>query len=133
MRTSSLRGYLLLRVVARLGRWRRRTLRFAAENERIEQWLLDIRAVALTNPALATEIARNQRLVKGYGDTHERGLRNYDAVRTAWRDARGRLGADGVAELRQAALADEHGQRLSEALRRLAVSPMPTMPEGGHP
>ena len=39
IRTSSLHGYLLLRMVAAARRWRRSTTRYAEENGRIEQWL----------------------------------------------------------------------------------------------
>ena len=38
---------------------------------------------AALNHALAVEVARCQRLVKGYSDTHERGVRNFDAVMAA--------------------------------------------------
>ena len=83
IQTSSLRGYLLLSSVAAARRWRRSTLRFAEENRRIEDWLRQIASAAAGNPDLAVEVARCQRLVKGYSDTHERGLRNYDKVMAA--------------------------------------------------
>jgi indolepyruvate ferredoxin oxidoreductase beta subunit len=127
VQTSSLRGYLMLRAVAGLRRWRRSTLRYAAEQQRIEAWLADIRS-ALHNPALALEITRCQRLVKGYGDTHERGLRNYALLRAAWA---GGATADQVARLRTAALADENGHALAAALQQAdlphaaAVAPAP--------
>jgi len=115
VQTSSLRGYLMLRAVAGLRRWRRSTLRYAAEQQRIDAWLADIRAALQSgNAALALEITRCQRLVKGYGDTHERGLRNYALLRNAW--ARG-ADAPTVARLRAAALADEQGQALNAALQ----------------
>jgi indolepyruvate ferredoxin oxidoreductase beta subunit len=117
VQASSLRGFLLLRSVAALRRWRRKTLRFAAENQRIEQWLADIRSAAARDPALATEIARCQRLVKGYGSTHERGWRNFAALAEVWR--RGAVPAQTLARLRGAALADEHGDALRSALAEL--------------
>ncbi|HEY2187526.1 MAG TPA: indolepyruvate oxidoreductase subunit beta family protein, partial [Caldimonas sp.] len=76
--TSSLAGFLLLRTVAAMKRWRRATTRYAAENAAIEAWLARIAQTALTRPELAVEIARCQRLVKGYSDTHERGVRNFE-------------------------------------------------------
>ncbi len=115
--TSSLRGYLMLTGVALLRRWRRSTLRYAVENARIEDWLTDLRAVVATDPALAVEIARCQRLVKGYGDTHARGWRNFETLRLVWRGA-ARPAPALLAELRDAALADEHGRSLQAALRR---------------
>lgn len=120
VQTSSLRGYLMLWLVAGLRRWRRGTLRYAAENARIEAWLADIgQALHRGDSALALEIARCQRLVKGYGDTHERGLRNYDLLRHTWLRPAGRVGAAGLAALRDAALADEHGHALAAALKTL--------------
>ena len=66
---------------------------------------------------LAVEIAACQQLVKGYGETHERGSANFDAILT---DAGNRLSqhdaADRVRTLRAAALADDQGIALSKAL-----------------
>jgi indolepyruvate ferredoxin oxidoreductase beta subunit len=120
VRTSSLPGYLLLAAVAGLRRWRRGTLRFALEQERIEQWLADIRAALPRDPALALEIVRCQRLVKGYGGTHERGLANYARLRQAWQ--RGAIDAGTLARLRDAALADEEGKALQGELQRLSLA-----------
>jgi indolepyruvate ferredoxin oxidoreductase beta subunit len=113
--TSGVRGHLLLHALASLRGWRRRTLRFAAEQSRIDAWLADIRAVAAEDPARAIEIVRCQRLLKGYGDTHERGARKYDAVQQAWRTG---ASAARIAALRKAALTDEDGQALQAELRR---------------
>ncbi len=120
IQTSSMRGYLLLWFVAGLKRWRRGTLRFAQEQGRIDAWLADIRDAAASDVALATEIARCQRLVKGYGDTHERGWKNFSTLRGAWAGGTQRVAANTLAVLRDAALADEHGLALRAALLRLA-------------
>ena len=119
--TSSLRGFLMLHAVAGLRRWRRSTLRYAQENARIEAWLRHIESAAAGNPQLAVEIARCQRLVKGYSDTHARGLRNYEVVIGAVQRASAIAPAT-VRELRDAALADEHGQVLQAALARHALA-----------
>ncbi len=122
VQTSSLRGYLLLRAVAGMRCWRRSTLRYAAEQQRIESWLADIQAASAGGQAaLALEIVRCQRLVKGYGDTHERGLRNYALLRATWAGGTGTCtdaSASTVARLREAALADEHGHALATALQQ---------------
>jgi indolepyruvate ferredoxin oxidoreductase beta subunit len=120
--TSSLRGFLELRLVAGMKRWRRGTTRFAAENERIERWLACIEEAAAANPQLALEVAQCQRLVKGYSDTHERGLRNYETVMGALRRAGGRLAPATLRELREAALADERGDALRASLERHALA-----------
>ncbi|HUH39653.1 MAG TPA: indolepyruvate oxidoreductase subunit beta family protein, partial [Castellaniella sp.] len=77
IKTSSLGGFLMLYVLARWGRWRRLTLRYAQETERIEAWMQRLGTVAAKDPMLALELAKCQTLVRGYSDTHERGLRNY--------------------------------------------------------
>jgi len=120
--TTSLRGYLLLWGLARLRGIRRRTLRYQMENARIEQWLDRIAEAAGHNPALAAEIAQCQRLVKGYGDTHARGLANYQRLMDAVQRAGQHLAPATLRELREAALADEHGKALQAALARHALA-----------
>jgi indolepyruvate ferredoxin oxidoreductase beta subunit len=119
--TTSLRGFLLLYVLAGLKRWRRSTLRHAVENQRIERWLARIETTAKFNPQLALEVARCQRLVKGYSDTHERGVRNYETLMAAVDHAGARMAPAALRELRDAALADEHGNKLRTTLERYSL------------
>ena len=98
------------------------TTRYAAENAAIEAWLARIGAAAAHDPELAAEIARCQRLVKGYSDTHERGVRNYETVMAALARAGDRLAPATLRELRDAALADERGVQLQAALARHALA-----------
>ncbi|CAN5514129.1 indolepyruvate oxidoreductase subunit beta family protein [soil metagenome] len=118
VQTSSLGGYLMLYGISRLRRWRRGTLRYAMETTRIEQWLAQVNAAAALDPELALEIVQCQRLVKGYGDTHARGLRNYETLMRALNQARLRMAPATLRELRDAALADEHGKQLQAGLAR---------------
>jgi indolepyruvate ferredoxin oxidoreductase beta subunit len=122
IQTSSLHGYLMLRAVAAMKRWRRSTMRYAEENRRIEDWLKRIAEIAAGNPALAIEVAQCQRLVKGYSDTHERGMRNYDTVMDALQRAGSAIAPATLRELRDAALADEHGHKLRAALAQHALA-----------
>ncbi|MEF9387433.1 indolepyruvate oxidoreductase subunit beta family protein [Ralstonia solanacearum species complex bacterium KE056] len=122
VKTSTLGGFLLLYTLARWGRWRRTTLRYALENARIDAWLQRVRALAAINPALALEAAQCQRLVKGYGDTHARGLKNYETLMTVVDRHAGTLPPQTLRELRDAALADEHGHQLRACLQRHAFS-----------
>ncbi|WP_213302826.1 indolepyruvate oxidoreductase subunit beta family protein [Paraburkholderia sacchari] len=122
IKTSSLRGYLMLHAVARLRGMRRRTLRYELETARIEAWLQQIVQSAQHNPALAVEVAQCQRLVKGYSDTHARGLANYQTLMGAVVHAGARLAPATLRELRDAALADEHGHKLRAALVRHALA-----------
>jgi len=109
---------VLLSLVAAMRRWRPTTTRWATEQAAIDRWLARIADAAARDPRLATEIARCQRLVKGYSDTHERGVRNYETVMAAIDARGGRIAPTAVAELREAALADEHGHALEAALVR---------------
>lgn len=108
VRTTSIRGFLLLYLLAGLRRWRRGTLRFATEHARIEAWLDHVRATASRDYALAAEAAECPRLVKGYGDTRERGTRNFDALMRSLPALSATPGAAArLKELREGALADE--------------------------
>ena len=119
--TSSLRGFLLLYAVAAMKRWRRSTLRFEVETQRIDAWLASIEQAARLNPQLALEVAQCQRLVKGYGDTHARGWRNFQKLMAAVQRAGSALAPATLRELRDAALADEQGDRLNATLARYAL------------
>lgn len=117
VKTTSLSGFLLLRLLASLRVVRRSTLRFNEEQRRIEEWLSAIRETAARDFDLAIEMVRMQVLLKGYGDTFERGLRNFDAIATQARRLFGRPdAADRIRTLRTAALADEEGHALRTAL-----------------
>ena len=73
VRTSSVSGFLLLWSLARLKRLRRGMHRFVEEQARIETWLVHVAEAFGTSADFALEAARCANLVKGYGDTHERG------------------------------------------------------------
>jgi indolepyruvate ferredoxin oxidoreductase beta subunit len=122
--TSTVSGFALLRATAGLRRWRRGTLRFHDENSRIEAWLAQIGTIAGTDYELAIELAECQNLVKGYGDTHERGWASFSQISAL---APALLGTGGAAaqlrSLREAALADDTGQKLKAAISRLSLVP----------
>lgn len=121
VRSTTLTGYLLLRTLARLRRFRRGTLRYKIENARIEAWLANLERYGTSNRALAVEVARAQRLVKGYGDTHERGWRNFATLMSGLDELKGRSdGAALLARLQEAALADEEGLALARELALFA-------------
>jgi indolepyruvate ferredoxin oxidoreductase beta subunit len=124
MRTSTVGGFLVLYTVSGLRRWRRGTQRFYEENTRIEAWLAAIERLADAQYDLAVELARAQRLVKGYGETHERGWRNFSTLMGQLEPLAGRPdGAAQFARLQEAALADEEGAALARALTALVASP----------
>lgn len=117
VQTSSIRGYLLLYTIAALRPLRPKSLRFGIEQQRISDWLKTIIALAGTQPALALEVARTQRLVKGYGDTHARGWGNYQALMAVLpRLQVAPHGAQQLKDLSHAALADDSGRAFKELL-----------------
>jgi indolepyruvate ferredoxin oxidoreductase beta subunit len=122
IRTGTLGGFLILYTVAGCRPWRRRTLRFAQENERIDAWLARIQELAADNFALALQLARAQTLIKGYGETYERGLKNFSLLMDQLELlARRPDGADWLERLQHAALADEQGQGLARELAALGA------------
>jgi indolepyruvate ferredoxin oxidoreductase beta subunit len=117
VQTSSIRGYLLLYAIAALRPLRPRSLRFEIEHQRIAGWLGSIVQLTPAQPALALEVARAQRLVKGYGDTHARGWGNFQKIMAKLPQLQAM--PQGPAQLKalvQAALADDSGQALETLL-----------------
>jgi indolepyruvate ferredoxin oxidoreductase beta subunit len=120
VKTSSVRGFLLLYAVASLRALRRRSLRFGVEIARIDAWLARVESSAARDPALALEVVRCQKLVRGYGDTHARGWARFERLMQATdRLPDGLMTAAGLRSLREAALADEGGAALAAALAKL--------------
>ena len=123
IRTHTVSGFLLLHALGGLRRWRRRTHRYVEENSRIEDWLGRIERLAPGHPDLAVELARAQRLVKGYGETHERGWKSFTALLARVEALATRAdGAAVLARLHEAALADEEGKTLAKELAALGES-----------
>jgi indolepyruvate ferredoxin oxidoreductase beta subunit len=122
--TSTISGFALLRGIAALRRLRRRTLRFQIENQRMEAWLKQITQITPPNYELAVELAECQTLVKGYGDTHERGWASFRQICGMAPQFVGDLhGAARLRLLREAALADDSGLLLERAISRIPVAP----------
>jgi indolepyruvate ferredoxin oxidoreductase beta subunit len=121
VQSGSVRWFLPLYLLAGLRRFRRGTLRHRHEVAHLEAWLELARRYAEANYDLAVEILAARRLVKGYSDTHARGLSKYDRVVSALPVLAGR--EDGAAWLRrlvQAALVDEKGAALDGVLKTVA-------------
>jgi indolepyruvate ferredoxin oxidoreductase, beta subunit len=122
--TSTIGGFVLLRSLASLRRLRRGTLRFQIENLRIEAWLKQITEIAARDYDLAVEIAECQTLVKGYGDTHERGWNSFSRICARAEHLIGDAqGAARLRALREAALADDSGAQLERALSQIPAAP----------
>jgi indolepyruvate ferredoxin oxidoreductase beta subunit len=118
--TTSISGFLLLAAVARLKSRRRQSLRYEREQAFLTDWLGRIAKLAKRDYPLAVALAECRTLVKGYGDTHERGRRNYDLILGQLGRLEGRADAAAMlVELRKAALADDTGTKLGVAISAL--------------
>jgi len=107
LQTTSLYGFARLYILASLRPMRRGSLRFRHEHAKIVEWLERIPGLAETDYALAVEVAQCPRLVKGYGETHERGSQRFDAVMRAVPELRSHDDAAvRLRALREAALAE---------------------------
>jgi indolepyruvate ferredoxin oxidoreductase beta subunit len=80
LETTSVRGFLMLRVLASLKRWRPISLRYAEEQQAIEGWLRALQAALPTHPGFALAVARMPQLRRGYSDTFERGRASYERL-----------------------------------------------------
>jgi indolepyruvate ferredoxin oxidoreductase beta subunit len=126
LRTHTVTGLMALRAMAALKRLRPLGSRFALEQSLIERWLAGIEAGLPRDPALGLEIARCGRLVKGYGSTNERGKDNLMHVLvhlSQGPDAQAAAAA--VRAAREAALADDTGRSLDQALVAQGAPPRP--------
>jgi indolepyruvate ferredoxin oxidoreductase beta subunit len=122
VKTSTLRWFVPLYALGGMRGFRRRTLRHAQEIEHRDKWLAAAREAAAADYGLAVEIVKLRRLVKGYSDTHARGLSKFDKALVATQRLRGRAdAADWVRRLREVALADEEGKGLDGAIQTIGA------------
>ncbi|HSB24131.1 MAG TPA: indolepyruvate oxidoreductase subunit beta family protein [Burkholderiaceae bacterium] len=121
--THTLRGHLMLRVVAGMRRWRRGNRRHAEEQAHLQAWLDAVERALASDYLLAVELLRCRRVVKGYSDTHARGSGRFDRLLRAAALLAGREDAGAsLAALRDAALRDADGQALDQALRSMQLA-----------
>jgi indolepyruvate ferredoxin oxidoreductase beta subunit len=117
LQTTAVHGYVLLYVVSRLKPIRRRSLRFGIEQKRIQSWIDTVEGLMAKDYELAREVAEVASLIKGYGETHRKGLHNFELVMDYLVQEKNQpVSAARIAELRNAALADEDGIKLRAAL-----------------
>jgi indolepyruvate ferredoxin oxidoreductase beta subunit len=117
VKTSSLRGFLLLYLVASFKPLRPRSLRYGVEQNHLAEWLATLQRLAATHYDLAVEVAAARNLVKGYGDTHERGRARFETLIGLLPKLSQRPdGAVQLAALRKAANADDTGAALNAAI-----------------
>ena len=116
--THSFTGLAMLRLLAALRFARPWGSRYADEQALIGQWLDALVAATRRSPALGLEVARCGQLVKGYGSTHDRSRQNLQHILTHGlaKESSADEQAQTIARWRAAALQDEAGQALDQAL-----------------
>jgi indolepyruvate ferredoxin oxidoreductase beta subunit len=113
-------GFLQLYFLAGLRPWRRKSLRYQEEHARIQDWIAQLVLVARENYPLALELAECPSVVKGYGDTHQRGRKNFDLILKNLPKLRSMNdAAANLKKLREAALADDTSEKFNQALLEL--------------
>jgi indolepyruvate ferredoxin oxidoreductase beta subunit len=123
--SASISGYLRFWMLAKLKPLRPYGYRYKQEQQQIADWLRLIREATKHSAELAMEVIECARLIKGYGDTHARGLSNYREIEA--RIIRPALAgqipvsraADAVASARAAALVDPEGESLARCLSEI--------------
>jgi indolepyruvate ferredoxin oxidoreductase beta subunit len=125
IRSTNVGGFLLLRLLGGLRWWRPHSWRYQQEQARIEHWLAAVTRAVPRSLSLALEIANCGQLMKGYGDTHARAVRNFSLIadnyfNKAWADPAGL--AQAIAAARKAALSDPEGQALDTVIASSANS-----------
>ena len=120
VKTTSIGGFLLLYLLAKCQPLRRRSLRFAAEQAALAAWLDLVADIARDDYPLAVQVAHLRSLVKGYGDTNERGRAKFERLAGLLPQLRGRDNSAMLLEgLRKAALAEEGNTTLEAAIAEL--------------
>ncbi len=121
VRTDAIFRFVPLYMLGGLRRFRRRLLRHQVEQAHLDRWLGAAERAARINYDLGVEVLRCRRLIKGYSDTHARGLSRYDRVLSALPMVEQREdGAQWLRRLREAALKDENGTTFDGALKTVA-------------
>ena len=120
VRTTSISGFVLLYLLSRAKPLRRRSLRYSVEQKALAAGLDVVARTAERDYELAIEVARARSLVKGYGETHERGRAKFERLIAALPFVeRGNNPSETFRALLKAAQADEDGRALNQALASL--------------
>jgi indolepyruvate ferredoxin oxidoreductase, beta subunit len=131
LRSTRLSGFLRLRGLVALRRWRPHTLKYAEEEAWVERWLDLVARTLDVDPAAAREVVASAALVRGYAETYKRGQANWAKIASAVvepmlaGELSGITFADAVLQARLAASKDPEGEALTrtiEAIRAGAAS-----------
>jgi indolepyruvate ferredoxin oxidoreductase beta subunit len=116
VKTTGISGFLLLYLFSKFRRFRRGTYRFKRQQELIHDWLDRVINAAVDDYEYALSIAHCIEMVRGYGDTYQRGLTRYRAAVEAAAGLPAAERASAMHRLHKAALTDEKGRVFSETI-----------------
>ena len=120
VRTYSPGWFLMLYTLAGMRRMRRASLRHATETAHRYEWLKLVAELAPGNYALGVELVKCQRLIKGYSDTHARGVSKFGRVTDEIKTLAHREDAAGWARrLRETAIRDGEGGDLDGLIKTI--------------
>lgn len=122
VKTTRFSGFIRLKALAYAKRWRPRSLRHAQEMAWLDLWLGHIAKALDQAPEAALQIVETAPLVRGYGSTYKRGLRNWHLIESSILTPclSGPYGpallADAVLQARLAAVKDPEGTALDQVV-----------------
>ena len=120
IKSTNLSPFFSLFLLAGLRGYRVKTYRHQIEFSHREKWIEIFKSLSSNQYDLAVEIVKCRRLIKGYSDTHSRGLSKFDKVINAVNLVSGREdAAKWIERLREAALLDENGDALDGAIKTI--------------
>jgi indolepyruvate ferredoxin oxidoreductase beta subunit len=130
IRSTSIFGFFLLRLLANWRAWRPYSLRFRDEHAALEDWLDLVVAATAIDHGFGVEVVECARLRKGYGSTHRRTAAVFDAimnkiVRPAI--AEGTSAAAALAEVRKTALHDPEAAGTLARIEAVAAAAAPAL------
>jgi len=80
VKTSTISGFLLLWVAARMKGLRRYGYRYQMEQQNIERWLALVAQSASIGYEFGLEVVECAKLIRGYSETYQEGLANYERI-----------------------------------------------------
>lgn len=80
IRSHTISGFTLMRLLARMRIFRRRSWRYAQEEAFTARWLKAVKEAASIDYDFGVEVAECADLLKGYSGTYRRGVHNFDLV-----------------------------------------------------
>jgi indolepyruvate ferredoxin oxidoreductase beta subunit len=120
VRTYSPGWFLVLYVLGGMRTFRRGSLRHAAEVAHRDEWIAAATQAARKNYELGIEVLKCRRLIKGYSDTHARGLSKFDRVVGEIRRIQDRAdAAEWARRLRETAIKDGTGGDLDGLIKTI--------------